>query len=431
MTVVRRGLSGEPTSRQRLRGAVQLAGAGFERVTRRVHELHRAIAALSFDWVEAVPAVTRGGRLARLIYDGITDGTYASVRLGGRALFAATTFAMKTLEVKATIAAAEPHNAATAPPSPAYNVVDSVLNGTFGDFMAAQRNPLTARLGFYADGRRLLLTREALAAAHPNATDRLAIFVHGLWCNEDCWTSYVQPDDLATRPYAHRLADDLGFTPYFVRYNPGLHVSQNGRLLARAIARLVDVHPVPVREVVLIGHSMGGLVSRAACHVAARRGAAWSHRLSNVVCIGTPHLGAPLERVAHVGAGVLDAFSLTRPLAALLNARSRGIQDLRYGYVSDDDWRGRHPRTQYAAGRKPIARVTGARYHFIGSSLGRSARDPLGWVVGDGMVRVSSSTPRELADTDTATVFGVHHMRLVNHPAVYAELRARLLPRDS
>ena len=140
-----------------------------------------------------------------------------------------------------------------------------------------------------------------------------------------------------------------------------------------------------------------------------------------------PHLGAPLERAVHVGAEVLHAFSLTRPLAALLNARSRGIQDLRYGYVSDDDWRGRRPRTQYAAGRSPIARVPGARYHFIGSSLGRSTRDPLGWVVGDGLVRVPSSTPRELADTDTAVVFGVHHLRLVNHPAVYAEIYARLL----
>jgi hypothetical protein len=109
--------------------------------------------------------------------------------------------------------------------------------------MAAQRNPLAARLGFYAGGRRLRLTPEALVAAHPGATGRLAIFVHGLCCNERSWRLYVEPGDPEAQPYAWRLAADLGFTPYFVRYNTGLHVSQNGRLLARAMVRLVEAHP--------------------------------------------------------------------------------------------------------------------------------------------------------------------------------------------
>jgi hypothetical protein len=177
---------------------------------------------------------------------------------------------------------------------------------------------------------------------------------------------------------------------------------------------------------VLIGHSMGGLVSRAACHSALRSGAAWASRVSHVICLGTPHLGAPLEKVVHLGTAVMGAFRVTTPLAAVLDVRSRGIQDLRHGYAADEDWRGRDPRTQYAARRTPIAPVPGARYHFIGSHIGRSARDPLGRVVGDGLVRLRSSTARDLADADTAVLFRVHHMRLLNHPAVYREIRGRL-----
>lgn len=253
--------------------------------------------------------------------------------------------------------------------------------------------------------------------------------MHGLCCNENCWRLYAEPGDPESEPYAQRLAADLGFTPYFARYNTGLHVSQNGRLLAREMARLVDAHPVPVGEIVLIGHSMGGLVSRAACHSARRGTAGWADAVSNVICLGTPHLGAPLEKAVHLGTTLLDGFPLTRPLAALLNARSRGIQDLRFGYVADQDWRGRDPRTQYDAQRTPIARLPGARYHFLGSSIGRSEHDPVGEVIGDGLVRLTSSTARELADADTAVLFRTHHMRMLNHPAVYRQIRGRLQPR--
>jgi hypothetical protein len=171
---------------------------------------------------------------------------------------------------------------------------------------------------------------------------------------------------------------------------------------------------------------MGGLVSRAACHSGLRSGAAWTDRVSNVICLGAPHLGAPLEKAVHLASAALNAFAVTRPLAAVLNARSRGIQDLRHGYTADQDWRGRSPQTQYDARRTPIARLPGARYHFIGSTVGGSERDPLGDIVGDGLVRLPSSTARELADADTAVLFRTHHMRLLNHPAVYRQIRTRL-----
>jgi pimeloyl-ACP methyl ester carboxylesterase len=227
-------------------------------------------------------------------------------------------------------------------------------------------------------------------------------------------------------PYAERLAADLGFTSLHLRYNSGLHVSQNGRAFARQLDRLLDAYPRPFEEIVLIGHSMGGLVARSACHIGARRQAAWSERVSNVVCLGTPHLGAPLEKVVHVASALLDATSLGRPWAHVLKSRSAGIKDLRWGYVADEHWRGRDPDALLDNGRTPIPRVPHVRYHFIGSTFGDPENSLLAHAVGDGMVRLPSSTAHELADADTAVLAGINHMRLLNHPAVYGEIRARL-----
>jgi hypothetical protein len=171
---------------------------------------------------------------------------------------------------------------------------------------------------------------------------------------------------------------------------------------------------------------MGGLVSRAACHAAMQTNARWGKHVSHVICLGAPHLGAPLERAVHLGTGLLEIMPLTRPWASVLNVRSRGIQDLRHGFTADADWRGRDPQRQYRSERTAICRLPGARYHFIGSSIGVDAADVVGRLIGDGLVRLSSSTAHELADADTAVLFGLHHIRLLNHPDVYREIRRRI-----
>src|SRR5690606_28449009 len=161
------------------------------------------------------------------------------------------------------------------------------------------------------------LRADALAAAHPDARPRLAIFVHGLCCTEHAWSLYrdEQPADAAD--YGARIKT-LGYTPLYLRYNSGLHISQNGRLLARALDRLLATWPVAVEDIVLVGHSMGGLVARAAARSGARRAAAWTGKVSRVFCIGSPHRGAPLEQVVNVGVAHMQRYALSRPLARIL-----------------------------------------------------------------------------------------------------------------
>ncbi|MDO9451823.1 MAG: alpha/beta hydrolase [Stagnimonas sp.] len=402
-----------------IRGSVKLAGKAFEHLTARIHEFHRAISDMPFNAMPAVPGVKDGSEGTRLIHDGITDGVYGVIKGIGGALFKQADVALKLAERNfqpATQAAK-----AITPPAIARDNVVSAISGLIGDAMAQERNPLRVKLGFYREGHRTLLSAPVLEAAYPDATGKLVIFVHGLCCNEHSWRLYAEQNT----PYGDQLAG-LGYTPLYVRYNSGLHISLNGRTLARQMDKLVSLWPVPVKEVVLIGHSMGGLVARSAAYKAAKSNMTWPAKLSHLLCLGTPHTGAPLEQFVHAATPVLEAFPLSRPLAKVLAVRSEGIRDLRHGFVADEHWKKRTAEERTADARSEIPRLPTVKYHFIGSSIGIDEHHWLGKAIGDGLVKLPSSTARELADADTATLYNAHHMQLLNHPAIYKEIAQRL-----
>jgi len=413
------------------RGGVELASSTFDQLTRRIHEFHRAISDIPFDQLAATPVARLGSQATRVLHDGITDRVYASVRAVGGLAFGLAALALKRaerqLDSRPPLALPAPPDATAAPTANELrdNVL-SALNGAFGDFIAARRNPLAVRLGFYRQGALLALEPDAIAAAHARLRPRIVIFLHGLCCNEHSWRIYADPAAEDTRPYGDRLAAEEGYTPFYLRYNTGLHISQNGRSVARLIARLVAAYPAPIEEIALIGHSMGGLVARSACFYGQQEHAAWIAQLKQVICLGSPHLGAPLEQAVHLGTAAMDAFRLSRPWAGLLKLRSLGIKDLRHGYTSHADWRGVDMDNSFENRRSALPRLPQVRYHFIGSSIGESESHWLGKLIGDGLVRLPSSTAQQLADADTAVLYRAHHLRLLNHPAVYAQIVQRL-----
>ncbi len=304
----------------------------------------------------------------------------------------------------------------------------SVLSGMVGDHMLHRRNPLAIRFGVYHDSQRVALTREGLGQAFPQAGPRIAVFLHGLCGNENTWQMFRVPGDAQTDDYGERLARDLGYTPVYLRYNSGLHISVNGRACAQFLDALHANWPVPPREIVLIGHSMGGLVARSAADIGATRGADWTTLLEQVICLGSPHLGARLEKVVHIGTHFMKRVPLARPIARLLDSRSLGIKDLRWGYTSHAEWKGRDPDAFWTRDRLQVAPVPGVRYRFLGGCL---TDDPDHWVsraIGDGLVCLPSSLALDVAGADSSTHAQVDHLRLLNHPAVYAQLQAWLTP---
>ena len=176
-----------------------------------------------------------------------------------------------------------------ADPSDDCGALRAALNGVLGDHLVATGNPLAIPMHVRHNGQFLRLEAESLAAGVPRPSSRLAVLVHGLALNDQHWNRKGHDHGAA-------LARDLGYTPVYLHYNTGLHISVNGRAFAELLDSLIAQWPTAVEEVVIIGHSMGGLVARSACHYAVVAGREWTRLLGKLIFLGTPHHGAPLER---------------------------------------------------------------------------------------------------------------------------------------
>jgi pimeloyl-ACP methyl ester carboxylesterase len=304
-----------------------------------------------------------------------------------------------------------------------------VVNGFVGDHLATEGNPLDLGLAL----RSLTHWIEPSGMGIPEApTGRIVVLVHGLAATEWSWCfdaeRHLGAPDLN---FGTLLARDLGFTPIYVRYNTGRHISQNGRALAAALDALVASWPVPVEELVLVGHSMGGLVSRSACHVAGVEQQAWIRKVQRVVTLGSPMQGAPLERMANLAGAVLGHIDLPGTLisAEILKARSAGIKDLRHGYVQDREWEGRDPdRIEGQSLRLELP--DHLAWCFIAGTVTKSASNPVSAVMGDLLVQVRSAQgpvhPPAIAERHH--VGGLHHAAIQVHPEVYRIVREFLTP---
>jgi pimeloyl-ACP methyl ester carboxylesterase len=284
-------------------------------------------------------------------------------------------------------------------------------------------------------GRAFAPTRAAVAEAFPNPTGKVCIFVHSLAATEWIWSlSSEKHYNAANVSFGSRLHEELGYTPVYIRYNTGRHISENGQSLATLIGQLVDAYPMAIEEIVLVGHSMGGLVVRSAAHYARQQDEAWLEKLKHVACIGGPHLGAPLEKAVNLLTGILnrvDAAGAQVP-ASILDSRSNGVKDLRYGYIVDEDWTGKDPDAVFADARRNVPLVDGVGYYFVAATITRDPKHPLGQLLGDLLVRLPSASgeapePARRIAFSSGNVFpGMNHMHIANHPEVYQALRGML-----
>jgi hypothetical protein len=406
--------------RTRLQGAVDVATAALHGGLATIEGMHSAIARQPFVPLRLAPGVAEVSEVVRVIHDGITGLVYTGLRTAVAAAGATARLAAHL----AVVSDAEPR------PGSRTDLALAALNGFAGDRLARDGNPLAAPMELRHEGRQVSVEGRALAAAFPHATPRLAVFVHGLACNESLWQLHAgRHYGTPHVTYGSRLQADLGYTPLYVRYNTGLHVSQNGLQLAQLLDRVVGEWPVPVEELALIGHSMGGLVCCSAGHYGRDAALGWVPVVRHLVCLGSPHRGAPLEKAANLAAWLLGLSEMTRPLSQVLNARSAGIKDLRFGSLRDEDWAGLDPDALLEDHTAGIAPLDGANHYFVAATVTRDRHHPLGIAVGDLLVREPSASGRgrfhhAQFPIEHGRHFGpMNHLELLNHPDVYAQLR--------
>lgn len=418
---------------RRWRGLKALIHDAVDRTTELVEEGHESTSRSVMRVLGATP-VAEPARVVDGVRRLTTTGVLATIRLVNRTVEVVTDVGLDVAE-----RVAELDDAGDAVPmrsdvmrsaSWMADAAIGLVNGAVGDHLHARENGLGLGMSIRSGERYLELEASALAAAlGENPSPRIAVFVHGLATTEWSWCLESQAyhgDPSAS--FGSLLARDLGYAPLYVRYNTGRHVSENGRELARQLDRLVSAYPIELEEILLVGHSMGGLVSRSACHYAASEGLAWPATVRRVFCLGSPHHGAPLERLGHLAAAVLGAIDTpgTRIPARIIQGRSAGIKDLRHGSLVDEDWLGQDQDALRAPEARSIPLLDGVRYYFLSATITADPEHPLGRVAGDLLVQVPSASGSKCEHTsfpiETQCFGGVLHHQLQNHPSVYAQL---------
>lgn len=394
-----------------LRAVAQLATQATRGVATMAEGVHHAV----------LGTMGLGGNKASQRTNGIPGFVYRTVHgvteLVGKGLQAAFTKLEPLLE-----------SLVDAPPeTPERETVLAALNGVMGDQLAHTHNPLATPMTLRYQGRALNL--HALPAM-PAATGKVLLLIHGLCMNDLQWQTSVTDDGKPQSDHGATLAAELGYTPMYLRYNTGLHTSQNGHELASMLEQLLAKWPMPVEEFTVVVHSMGGLLIRSAVHYAQRDGLLWPQQLKNIVFLGTPHHGAPLERAGNWVDVILGSTPFSKPFAKLGQLRSAGITDLRYGHLLDADWVGHDRFTRKPDSRQPLPLPLGvACYAVAATAAGK--RSPLAdRVIGDGLVPLASALGQHpdpirqlnFAKANQAIVYRTHHMELLHSPTVTQQL---------
>ncbi len=369
-----------------LRGVLRLAVEATVGVTDLVEKMHHTIQLGHAPLGASRADSTRG--LTGLVYRSIRGTT----RLVGKGLDAGL----------APVSALLPEEASTA----TRDAFVSAINGIYGDHLVQTDNPLAVEMELRFEGRTVDFEQPAAGC-----TEKVMLFVHGLCLNDDHWTR-------DGHNHGQALATDLGYTPLYLRYNTGLPIADNGRALAGILENLLQDWPQQPAELVIVGHSMGGLVARSACHHGSLAGHDWLTHLRKLISIGTPHHGAPLERGGNWLEYAMDFSPYAAPFTRISTKRSAGITDLRYGCITDT-------RQNFIPLPEDI------ECYAMAATLGKKRNKVGEKLLGDGLVPLDSALGQHKDSARTLLFpkdhqwigFETGHIALLGDPGVYTQLR--------
>ncbi len=387
-----------------IRGAAQMATQATAGVTRIAEGVHQSVRSTMGIPGGKEPGLTRG--ITGLVYKSVHDGTL----LVGKGIDTVLAKLQPFLE------SVEKDKADT----PERERMLAALNGVMGDRLIADGSPFVTPMTVRFRGK--VLSRQA-PPAMPQATGKVLLLIHGLCMNDLQWRVRHEGHQF---DHGENLESTLGYTPVYLRYNSGLHTSQNGRELSEQLQQMVTYWPTPVEELTIVAHSMGGLLTRSAFHYATKEALSWPAYLKKIVFLGTPHHGAPLERAGNWVDVVLGSTPYTSPFAKLGQLRSPGITDLRYGHLLDEDWQG-HARFQRRPDSRKVVPLPEGVACFTVAATTAAKRSPLAdRLIGDGLVPLNSALGHHkdpqrtlgFEDASQKIVYRTNHLELLSSPEV-------------
>jgi pimeloyl-ACP methyl ester carboxylesterase len=249
------------------------------------------------------------------------------------------------------------------------------------------------------------------------------VFVHGLLGSPGSWS--VMIDHLSTDPTVRAHFQFLTF-----RYDSLQSIPESGLQLLEALDEARRRFDPEGRDpsfdrVVLVGHSLGGLVAKAATNTPDHRafGAGVpppdgqrrpaTPRVGRVIFIATPHRGAPVDRGVVRSVGIWLAREVSPSFA---NRRPWGVAGAESSLTSVDQLTWDHPLLRDLERAGAAAEVP---FHSIIAAL----REPSAEGATDGVVPVASA---RLGNARSEVVVRANHI-CYHHPEVIQEVRRVLI----
>lgn len=287
-----------------------------------------------------------------------------------------------------------------------------ILNGLIGDKLAAGNKPWAIQMSFRLDGKDIDTSDLKQVKGK-----RVVLFVHGLMADEGIWKHISK----AVGKQASCL---------YLRYNTGLHISENGQKLDELL-HLLERKFAP-KEIMLAGHSMGGLVIRSACHYGSQKGHPWTRKVLKIFLLAVPNDGAPLEKLGYATSLLLRKIARFQLglIGNILEQRSNGIKDLGLGCMLEEDWKTPKAAFKDHFKRTPVPALARVTYYILVGNLLKNDQTFMAKYFGDGLVTHGSAISDTLMHVSEVKIFaGTGHNSLIKSKDVcdyVAEMIRRL-----
>lgn len=306
----------------------------------------------------------------------------------------------------------------------------AILNGVVGDYLQENKNPLTISMSLKQNGAAIDFDKikKEKEKNDKKVSGKILLMVHGLCMNDIQWT-------WKGHNHGEILADSLDFVPVYLHYNTGLHISENGQKMNLILEELIENWCVPVEEIVILVHSMGGLLSRSAFFYGTKNGQSWTKFLTKIIFLGTPHHGSPLERIGNHVDRLLTAIPYAKPFTRLGKMRSSGITDLRFGNLVTEDWEGRDRFEKQIDERKIIPLPKNVECFTIAAIIGKLGDNLKEKTVGDGLVQLKSALGKHENEAqnlgfkpeNTMILYEANHLDLLSDKRVLEQVKKWIL----
>ena len=301
----------------------------------------------------------------------------------------------------------------------------SGLNGVIGDYLEENKNPLEISMQYRHQAKTIELDKEKIQKVYPELNGKILLMVHGSCMNDIQWTR-------KGHNHGNLLSQELDLTPVYLHYNTGRHISKNGQDFNKLLEALVQCWPVPVEELNILAHSMGGLVSRSAIYYAQQQEKLWIKHFRKIIFLGTPHHGAPLEKAGNFLDVALESIPYAKPFARLGKIRSAGITDLRYGNLTDEDWKDTDRFQLLGDQRKHVSLPKLVDCYSIAGVAGKKSESVSAMLLGDNMVGVKSALGlHKIAKKNLGfkkenswIAYENNHLDLLSSSNVYAKIKS-------